>query len=601
MKRRSLAKQFGVLFIFFALATIVISGFMTYYNQTEQYHNECVNNLKQLTDYLVELIEGQGTEFITLKKWFAAHTQDVQVPKDFETDLPKAQAAFYDYLIKNYPGKIFGINLNFDELDFEAQRLYVIYRFDYWYTLFFSAKDAFNISYVYFIYPEDVENHKMNYMFDPTMELRKTDDEREVLLLGYIAYEDPAIHANMWNAWNNDSNVKSSGFDTLNNEFGHVYTYCNPVLIDGEKVGLVCAEISVAQVNSDILKSVLKQMAMSVLVLLLSTFLMYLFIKNKILTRIVRLEQNVTSYSNDKNVKLAHVIENNTGQNDEIGSLTDKFVDMIIELDIYMKNLQHVTAEKERISTELNVATSIQADMLPQIFPRFPEVTEFAIYATMTPAKEVGGDFYDFFMIDKTHMALVIADVSGKGVPAALFMVIAKTLIKNRVQMGEAPAVALANVNEQLCEGNEAGLFVTVWLGVVDLETGHVIEANAGHEYPAICRQDGYFELIRTKHSPAVATMEGMRFKQNEFDLHTGDTLFIYTDGVTEATNAKNELFGEDRLVENLNHHRDCMPKELLPAIRKDIDNFVGKAPQFDDITMLGFRYYGSNYKLQIS
>lgn len=596
MKHKSLAKQFGVLFIIFALATIIISGAMTYYNRTVQYHDTCINNLRQLTTHLSDLIKSSGTEFITLKKWFAQHTKEVQIPKDFEADLPRAKDEFTNYIKSNYPGKIFGVDLSFEDLDFTAQRLYVIYRFDYWFSVFFQAKDAFNLSYVYFIYPEDTSKFTMNYMFDPTMGIISDDKGREILFLGDIVYEDPAIHANMWHAWNSKDS-DSLTFDTLNNEFGYVYTYCNALELNGEKVGLICAEISVERVNSDILKSVLQQVGISFIVLVVSTFLMYLFIKSKILTRIMRLEKNIDSYSQDKNVSISHVIKEQRGQDDEIGSLSDKFAGMISELDIYMKNLQSITAEKERITTELNVATTIQADMLPRIFPRFPDVREYVIYATMNPAKEVGGDFYDFFMIDKTHVALVIADVSGKGVPAALFMVIAKTLVKNRLQMGEEPSKALANVNEQLCEGNEAGLFVTVWAGVVDLETGHVVQANAGHEYPAICRKDGNFELVKTKHSPAVATLEGMRFKQDDFDLHPGDTLFVYTDGVTEATNSKDELFGEERLTQTLNKYKDLMPSDLLPAVRKDIDEFVGDAPQFDDITMLGFRFYGFNAK----
>lgn len=215
------------------------------------------------------------------------------------------------------------------------------------------------------------------------------------------------------------------------------------------------------------------------------------------------------------------------------------------------------------------------------------------IYASMIPAKEVGGDFYDFFFVDQNHLALVIADVSGKGVPAALFMVIAKTLIKNRTQTGESPADALYNVNNQLCEGNEAEYFVTVWLAVIDLKTGDVVEANAGHEYPAFRCGDGPYELVKTRHSPAVAIMEGLKFRQREFHMNPGDRLFVYTDGVTEATNTNNELFGEERLLDALNHNPDADPEELLPIVKKNIDDFAGEAPQFDDITMLSFIYNG--------
>ena len=283
----------------------------------------------------------------------------------------------------------------------------------------------------------------------------------------------------------------------------------------------------------------------------------------------------------------------NVTSGDEIGQLAKRFNDMQDSLKEYMENITKVTAEKERIGTELNVATQIQADMLPRIFPAFPGRTEFDIYASMDPAKEVGGDFYDFFMVDDDHVALVVADVSGKGVPAALFMVIAKTLIKNRTQLGGGPAAILTDVNNQLCEGNEAQLFVTVWLAIVEISTGKGLAANAGHEHPVLRHKDGTFDFVEYRHSPAVATMEGIRFREHEFQLQPGDTIFQYSDGVTEATNANNELFGNDRLRDALNQVPGAETDELLRIVRDNIDGFVKDAPQFDDITMLTLAYRG--------
>ncbi len=283
---------------------------------------------------------------------------------------------------------------------------------------------------------------------------------------------------------------------------------------------------------------------------------------------------------------------------DEIGKLAERFNEMQDNLKSYLENIKTVTAEKERIGTELSVATRIQADMLPNIFPPFPHRNEFDLYASMHPAKEVGGDFYDFFMADDDHIAMVMADVSGKGVPAALFMVITKTLIKNRTQICNknlSPAEILTEVNNQLCEGNEEGMFVTVWLGIVELSTGKGIAANAGHEHPAIKRKGEPFHLEIYKHSPAVATMEGIRFKEHDFELYPGDTLYVYTDGVPEATNASNELFGTDRMLEALNRNPDATPKEILGTMRDAIDEFMGDAPQFDDITMLAISWFGKD------
>ena len=278
---------------------------------------------------------------------------------------------------------------------------------------------------------------------------------------------------------------------------------------------------------------------------------------------------------------------------DEIGDLAGSFNTMAASLKNYIKNLAAVTAEKERIGAELNIATQIQADMLPKILPPYLGNEKFELYATMNPAKEVGGDFYDFFLIDDDHLALVMADVSGKGVPAALFMVIAKTLIKNRAMMGGTPREVLADVNNQLCEGNEADLFVTVWLGILNLTTGEVIASNAGHEYPAIKRAGGQYELFKTKQSPAVATMEGLRFRESEFTLNNGDCLYVYTDGVAEATNIRDELYGTDRMLEVLDETEGMSSQEVLSHMKQSVDDFTGEAPQFDDITMLALRYNG--------
>ncbi|SDB24500.1 SpoIIE family protein phosphatase [Butyrivibrio sp. INlla16] len=591
MKKKSLVKMFIIVFALFALGTILVNGTMTYIAQTESYHSECVTDLRRITTHLVNQIQSEGDEFIYLKAWFQEHPDLVQVPVDFKSDLPVSKSAFDDYILENYPGKDYGTTLFFNDLDLEGQRLYVNYAFERWFTLFFEATDSFDLMYTYFIYPESEKDLKMNYMFDPTMETKTAPDGREILKLGEVVYEDPEIHQTMWDTW--FTGRAQNGFDIMNNEFGQQYNYCAPVVINGEKVGLLCSEISVAVVNSEIMKNVIIQGLVSAVVLIIFTAILYLLLSKNVLHRIIGIEREVREYSEKKDPEIAKDILSHVKIMDEIGMLAKSFGEMITELEDYMVNLQKVTAEKERIDADLSIASQIQADMLPKIFPPFPDREELDIYATMTPAKEVGGDFYDFFLVDENHIALVIADVSGKGVPASLFMVIAKTLIKNRLQMGEEPGEALYNVNNQLCEGNDAELFVTVWAVVIDLTTGDALEANAGHEYPAFRRGNGSYELIKTKHSPAVATMEGLKFRQSEFHLDPGDRLFVYTDGVTEATDANLELFGEQRLIDALNRNPDASPTELLPAVKKEIDEFVGEAPQFDDITMLSFIYRG--------
>ena len=278
---------------------------------------------------------------------------------------------------------------------------------------------------------------------------------------------------------------------------------------------------------------------------------------------------------------------------DEIEGLSESFGHMMDDITSYVDNLVSVTAEKERIGAELELATKIQADMLPNIFPAFPEREDFDIFASMTPAKEVGGDFYDFFLIDNDHLGLVIADVSGKGVPAALFMMMSKILINNFTMIAGpegSPAKILEQVNDTICKNNKEDMFVTVWLGIITLSTGRCVAANAGHEFPMIRKADGQFELFEEPHGFVIGGMEGMSYVEYEFILEKGGTLFLYTDGVPEATNAKNELYEMNRALAALNQDADASPQELLQNVKADIDRFNGDAPQFDDLTMLAIK-----------
>jgi len=242
--------------------------------------------------------------------------------------------------------------------------------------------------------------------------------------------------------------------------------------------------------------------------------------------------------------------------------------------------------------TELNMATEIQASMLPSIFPAFPNREEFDLYASMDPAKEVGGDFYDFFMIDDDHLGVVIADVSGKGVPAALFMMISKTVVQNFATLGISAAEVLRKANDALCAQNKMEMFVTTWIGILELSTGKMTCASAGHEYPAIYH-DGKFELFKDRHGFVLGGMEGARYRDYEIQLDKGDKFFVYTDGVPEATNAGNELFGTDRMIDALNSKAEGTPKEILKTVRASVDEFVGSAEQFDDLTMVCLEYRG--------
>ena len=373
-------------------------------------------------------------------------------------------------------------------------------------------------------------------------------------------------------------------------KYGYLTSSMLPVTdSQGNVVALLFVDIWMQVIISTLRGYIVKMVLLSLGVLTLFSVSYWFFMRKYFISPLMRIRGNVTEFAKNETATTISLADIRT--KDEMQELAESIHQMENDIVKYIDSIQTITAEKERIGAELSIATQIQADMLPRIFPPFPERHEFDLYATMDPAKEVGGDFYDFFLVDDDHICLVMADVSGKGVPAALFMVIAKTLIKNRAQRGDSPAEILKNVNEQLCEGNEAELFVTVWVAIIEISTGKGLAANAGHEHPVIRRKDGQYELVIYRHSVALAAMEGARFREHPFELYPGDSLFVYTDGVPEATNANNELFGTDRMLTSLNRNPDASPQDLVGTIRRDLNDFVGDAPQFDDITMLGFHY----------
>lgn len=389
-----------------------------------------------------------------------------------------------------------------------------------------------------------------------------------------------------------------NGFEayiTDTEEYGWLCSAGAAVLDDsGKAVAHVFTDISMESVMADRQAFLMRLCAILIGITTVITLALIKVVNTALVKPINSLASAASSYVEAKEegeVSALALLDIHTG--DEVENLSHALKRMERDINGYIENLTHVTAEKERIGAELSVATHIQASMLPCIFPAFPNRREFDIYATMTPAKEVGGDFYDFFLVDDDHLAVVIADVSGKGVPAALFMVIAKTLIKDHTQSGKPPEEVFTEVNRQLCEANDENLFVTAWMGVLEISTGKLVYVNAGHNPPAIGRKNGETEFLRSRPGFVLAGLDFTKYRAGSLELMPGDLLYLYTDGVTEAMNTAQELYGEERLKRTLDANVSAAPEEIFKAVKKDLDDFVADAPQFDDITMLAMRYLG--------
>ena len=461
------------------------------------------------------------------------------------------------------------------------------------YDLFNQLKKDGDITYLSLVVPDE---DSVCFYIDAMVEEMGDDPANQLPYGSDILYvdaanpDDPADMEKYITIWERYRDNK--GIDTplvTDNDYGYNYTGVSVIL---DENGNAIAEIQYILDMSEVrayLNSFLINMLLISFAIIGITIILYIFFVRKMVTKpvgkLTAFTQEITKTGMFENQH----IDIKTG--DEIESLSQSFNFMLAELENYIANLSKVTAEKERIGAELDIAKHIQASMLPCIFPAFPERKEFDIYATMEPAKEVGGDFYDFFMVDDTHLAIVMADVSGKGVPAALFMVIGKTLIKDHTTPGRDLGKVFTEVNQLLCESNSEELFITAFEGVLDLVTGEFVYVNAGHEMPFICKAGGDFEPYKIRAGFVLAGMEGMKYRAGSMTLEPGDKIFQYTDGVTEATNLKNELYGMNRLGAILNKVKGGTPNDILPAIKKDIDEFVGDADQFDDITMLCLEY----------
>ena len=312
-----------------------------------------------------------------------------------------------------------------------------------------------------------------------------------------------------------------------------------------------------------------------------------------VLSPLKKVHENISLYKETKDSRT--VAENllKIDSHNEIAELSADLAEMTEELTAYMEQNEEAIAKEEHDRTELALAGKIQAAMLPSVFPPYPDRKDFEIYASMSPAREVGGDFYEFFLVDDSHLCMMIADVSGKGIPAALFMMAAKILLEHNVKMGKSPAQVLSDVNTAICNKNVADMFITVWLGIIDLGCGKMICANAGHEYPILKKAGGLYEIVKDKHDLVLGAMKELDYSEYELSMDPGSSLFVYTDGLTEAVDPDQKMFGTDRIVEELNREPDRSPEEVLRGMKEAVDEFVKGQESFDDLTMVGFSYHG--------
>ena len=467
-----------------------------------------------------------------------------------------------------------------------------------------SIKDSSDIEYLYAVYFEDINDiHSLRYAINAKNEEELSSGLPLSDIYTYMGRpcesgefkDDTLLILQDAVLTGKKENGTLEGYA---DDYGHMLNGYR-VIFDsaGNAVGLICVEIDINRINISVHRYIQSVIIIAVLITAMIVIIYMLNTKHYLVDPLIKIAENSDSFIKrmQSNVEPEELVFDpvEIKSKGELKLLADNVKRLADGVSAYMTNLKTVTAEKERIGTELSLATRIQADMLPNTYPAFPGRPEFDIYATMKPAREVGGDFYDFFLVDEDHLCMVIADVSGKGIPAALYMMAAKIIIANNAMLGKSPAQILYDTNRTICSNNREEMFITVWLGILTISTGKLTAVNAGHEYPAIRNEDGKFELYKDIHCFVVGGMDNTKYNEYELQLKPGTSIFLYTDGVTEAANADYKLFGTDRLINALNKAPEGKPNQILKNMRNSVGAFVKEADQYDDLTMMCIEYIG--------
>ena len=584
-KFRSILRQLAMLF----LIGLIVIGWITYSSQLFRNETSIKNQQETIASDIAEEVKIAVNEY-TASNWlfnfWYEHSDEMLIEYDSANNSGKVTPAKAETFSSRHPGLHieYATEEELNELNYTDQKVCAEVAYSWILDRLDQIKMAHHVDYLFIVMtepPYDTQFFAMSAA-DPGA-VRGTNYE-EVYPLGVTVEVNESQQRAMANAVKELNHLADAG------NYVDYYSYLDNVngkdIIIGMTYDLSNIENEIRNVTvNNTLASVTGQMILSLICL----FMVY----RLIISPLKSVQENIRDYreTKDSETVIANLKEINS--KNEIGDLKNDVIELAEEIDDYVAKIESISAEKHRIESELDMAKRIRLSMMPSVFPPYPDRNEFEIYASVEPAREVGGDFYDFFLIDKDHLCMVMADVSGKGVPAALFMMGSKIVIKNSAMLMNSPAKILTRANESICENNEQDMFLTVWLGILELSTGKLVAANAGHEYPALMRAGEKFEIIKSKHGFVIGGFEDAIYMDYELQLEPGDKLFLYTDGLPEATNGDNEMLGIDGMLDALNENCESHPKVILNGVKNAVDGFVKEAEQFDDLTMMCIEYKG--------
>ncbi len=584
-KKTGLIKQIAFLF---ALG-VLITGLLTYFSQRAVADRTIRTQTESISENVSEEVRQALREY-PASEWLIEYWRDHADTMDIEYDVDYSSGTLTEHkvwkLVERHPD----IQIKYATapqvraFNEEDQKLFAEVCYSWLITRINQIKAAYGMDFLFCVATDDAFDTQF-FLFsaaDPGAVRGK--EYEQVYTLGVTVSVASSQQENMRYACENSAHLADAG------SYVDYYSYYGKVA--GSHI-IVGTTYDYSALKAGILAQTWRQAGLAMLLQLVLSLMILAIISTIVLKPLKKVLASIHSYKEKKESAPVREALAQVRPRNEIGQLSEDFSGLATEMDDYMQRIKTNAAEKERMGAELELAARIQESMLPNHFPAFPDRADFKVYALMDPAREVGGDFYDFFLIDEDHLCLVIADVSGKGIPASLFMMASKIVISNNAMSGKTPAQILTDTNAAICSNNHAEMFVTVWLGILELSTGHLTAANAGHEYPVIKRPSGKYELLKDKHGFVIGGMEGIKYSQYEMDLEPGSKLFVYSDGLPEATAVDGAMYGTDRIVEALNAAPDLDPEGTILSVGESVAAFVGSAEQFDDLTMLAFEYIG--------
>ncbi len=577
--------------IFLFALSVLVTGIVTFVIQSSLSDSAIRQQTEALASEISKEVIAAIREYPAsdwmLSYWYS-HADEMEIEYDVEYNPGTKTEEKCRVLSWHHPDLQlrYATETDIESIDSEDQRLYAEITYSWLITRLNEIKRTHHIDFLFCVMADETFETQFFLLSAADPGTKRGTNYEEVYPLGNVVTVGTDQQDAMRSAKANSSHLVNAG------KYMDFYTLLGEIRGHSAFIGMT---YNLSDIRASAAAQAYRETRYAMLYQFFLCAICLLLVYRFVLRPLKSVQESIRTYKQEKDSGVITESLKAIRTHNEIGVLANDVSQLAVEMDSFIDRIETITAEKERISTELSLATRIQAAMLPHVFPPFPEHTEFDIYASMYPAKEVGGDFYDFFLVDDDHLGIVMADVSGKGVPAALFMMASKIILESYAMLGGSPAEILTKTNEAICSNNQEGMFVTAWFGILEISTGKLTAANAGHEYPTLQKSPGsMFELLKDKHGFVIGGMSGTKYKEYELQMEPGTKLFLYTDGVPEATDGAGNMFGIERMLAVLNRDICASPEQILRNVRISVDDFVKDAEQFDDLTMLCVEYKGT-------